>query len=105
MDTIRLPPIPGPPALVLPAPMVQDPPPPCPVDRKGKVPVCMAPRPQPIKPVVVFQRPSLLINLASHLCKSFAAVVCNSKGPVKAAAPIVQPAAADNTLPSLMEST
>jgi len=76
------------------AEMAPPPPQQRPVDRKGKAPVCMAPRPQPIKPVVVFQRPPPLINLASHPRKSFAAVVHNTKGPVKAAAPIIQPAAA-----------
>jgi len=89
MDTIRLPGAPGPPA-----PMVQDPPPARPVDRKGKAPIRTAPRPQPIKPVVAFQRPPPPINLASHPRKSFAAAVRNTKGPVKAAAPVIQPAAA-----------
>jgi len=94
MDTIRLPAAPGPPAPALPAPMVQDPPPACPVDRKGKAPIRTAPRPQPIKPVVAFQRPPPPINLASHPRKSFAAAVRNTKGPVIAAAPVIQPAAA-----------
>jgi len=91
---ISLPPPPGPPMPALDAEM--DPPPPQqrPVDRKGKAPVCTAPRPQPIKPVVAFQRPPPPINLASHPCKSFAAMVRNSKGPVKAAAPVIQPVAA-----------
>jgi len=93
MGTIRLPTAPGPPAPVLPAPMVQDPPPARPVDRKGKAPIRTAPRPQPIKPVVAFQRPPPPINLASHPHKSFAAAVRNTKGPVKAAAPVIQPAA------------
>jgi len=83
MDNIRLPAAPGPPELALPAPMVQDPPPARPVDRKGKAPIHTAPRPQP---VVAFQRPPPLINLASHLRKSFAAAVRNTKGHVKAAA-------------------
>ena len=93
MDTIRLPAAPGPPAPALPAPMAQDPPPARPVDRKGKAPIRTAPRPQPIKPVVAFQRPPPPINLASHPRKSFAAAVRNTKGPVKAAAPVIQPAA------------
>jgi len=36
------------------------------------------------------------MNLASHPCKSFAAAVRNTKGPVKAAAPVIQPAAAQS---------
>jgi len=94
MDTIHLPPLSGPPAPALPAPMVQDPPPARPVDRKGKAPVRTAPRPQLIKPVVAFQRPPPPINLASHPRKLFAAAVHNTKGPVKAAAPVIQPEAA-----------
>jgi len=96
MDTIHLPATPGLPAPALPVPMVQDPPPACPVDRKGKAPVRMALRPQPIKPVVAFQRPPPPINLASHPHKSFAAAVRNTKGPVKAVAPVIQPAAAQS---------
>jgi len=94
MDTICLPPPPGPPAPALPVPIAQDPPPARPVDRKGKVPIHTAPRLQLIKPVVTFQRPPPPINLASHLRKSFAAAVRNTKGLVKAAAPVIQPAAA-----------
>jgi len=94
MDTICLPAAPGPPALALPAPMVQDPPPARPVDRKGKAPIRTAPRPQPIRLVVAFQRPPPPINLASQPRKSFAVAVRNTKGPVKAAAPVIQPAAA-----------
>jgi len=96
MDTICLSPLPGPPAPALPAPMVQDPPPTHPVDRKGKAPICTAPRPQLIKLVVAFQRPPPPINLASHPCKLFAAAVRDTKGPVKAAAPVIQPAAAQS---------
>jgi len=94
LNTISLPPPPGPPMPALSAKMAPPPPQQRPVDRKGKAPACTAPRPQPIKPVVAFQRPPSLINLASHLCKSFAAAVRNTKGPVKAAAPVIQPAAA-----------
>jgi len=87
METIRLPLPSGPSALAPPAPMVQDPPPRGPADRKGKAPICTAPRPKPIKPVVAFQRPPPPINLATHPRKSFAATVRNTKGPVKATAP------------------
>jgi len=96
METIHLPTAPGPPAPELPAPMVQDPPPARPVDRKGKAPIRTPPRPQLIKPVVAFQRPPPPINLASHPRKSFAAAVRNTKGPVKVAAPVIQPAAAQS---------
>ena len=85
---------PGPPMPALGANMGPIPPQQRPVDRKGKAPACAAPRAQPIKPVVPFQRPQPLVNPATHPRKSFAAAVCSSKGPVKAAAPIVQPAAA-----------
>jgi len=81
METIRLPPPPGPPMPALDAKMAPPPPLQRPVDRKGKAPVRTAPRPQPIKPVVAFQRPPPPINLASHPRKSFAAAVRNTKGP------------------------
>jgi len=96
METIRLPLPPGPSTPALPAPMAQDPPPRRPADRKGKAPIRTAPRPQPIKPVVAFQRPPPPINLATHPRKSFAATVRNTKGPVKTAAPTIQPAAAQS---------
>jgi len=96
METIRLPPPSGPPMPALDAEMAPPSPQQRPVDRKGKAPVRMAPRPQPIKPVVTFQRPPPPINLASHPRKSFAAAVRNTKGPVKAAAPVIQPAAAQS---------
>jgi len=93
---ISLPPPPGPPMPALDADMAPPPPQQRPVDRKGKAPVRTAPRPQPIKPVVAFQRPPPPINLASHPRKSFAAAVRNTKGPVKAAAPVIQPAVAQS---------
>jgi len=96
METIRLPPPPGSPMPALDAEMAPPPPQQRPVDRKGKAPVRTAPRHQPIKLVVAFQRPPPPINLASHPRKSFAAVVRNTKGPVKAAAPVIQPAAAQS---------
>jgi len=63
---ISLPPPAGPSMPALDAEMAPPPPQQRPVDRKGKAPVRTAPRPQPIKPVVAFQRPPPPINLASH---------------------------------------